>query len=210
MEYVDFFVIAAGCVILFEGARRLDMVSHASKLREKITNRSEEGIPDNCLSYKIMNRPSEESKWNLGLESEINARPMLIFVLVILTLAAFFTILMYSASYPRIVFFILTIVFALALHSGPDHISNNELYLRIIGKQDPEKLNGHDLKFLTKNIKDYRDWPLFQVIFGILFISIFLWPDWFFFIGVGIILLLGFIFLGSKYSIQKGIFESEI
>ena len=210
MEYADFFIAAVGCIILFEGILRLNLVSRASKLREKITNRSEEGIPDNCLSYKILNRPSDESKWNLGLESEINARPMVLFALVILTLAAFFTILMFTASYPRIAFFILAIVFALALHSGPDSISNNERYLRIIIKQDSEKLNGHDLKFLTKNLKDYRDWPLFQVILGILFLSIFLWPDWFFFIGVGIILLLGFFFLGNKYSIQKGIFESEI
>ena len=210
MEFVDFFIVAVGCIILFEGARRLDIVTRATKLRDMVTNRSEEGIPDNCLSYKILNRPAEDAKWNLGIESEINARPMALFALVILTLAAFFTILMYSASYPRIVFFILTIVFALALHSGPDNISNNEQYLRIIVRQNSEKLNGHDLKFLTKNIKDYRDWPEFQIIFGILFISIFLWPDWFFFIGVGIILVLGFFFLGSKYSIQRGIFESEI
>ena len=210
MEFVDFFIVAVGCIILFEGARRLDIVTRATKLRDMVTNRSEEGIPDNCLSYKILNRPAEDAKWNLGIESEINARPMVLFALVILTLAAFFTILMYSASYPRIVFFILTIVFALALHSGPDNISNNEQYLRIIVRQNSEKLNGHDLKFLTKNIKDYRDWPEFQIIFGILFISIFLWPDWFFFIGVGIILVLGFFFLGSKYSIQRGIFESEI
>jgi len=209
MEFVDLFIVAVGCIVLFEGANRLDLVSSANKLRMKITNRSEEGIPDNCLSYKILNRPSEEARWNFGIESEINARPMLLFVLVILTLTAFFTILMFSASYPRIVFFILSIVFALALHSGPDSISNNERYLRIIGKQDPEKLNGHDLKFLAKNIKDYRDWPQFQVIFGLLFISIFLWPDWFFFIGVGIVLILGFIFLGSKYSIQRGVFESS-
>ncbi len=210
MEFVDFFTIAVGCIILFEGASRLDRVSFANKLGEKIANRSEEGIPDNCVSYKILNGPSEDAKWNLGIESEINARPMVLFVLVILTLTAFLTILMFSASYPHLLFFIVAIIFALALHSGPDNISNNERYLRIIVRQDPDKLNGHDLNFLVKNIKDYRDWPQFQVIFGILFISTFLWPDWFFFIGVGIILLLGFIFLGSKYSIQKGIFESEI
>jgi hypothetical protein len=210
MEYVDFFVVAMGCIILFEGAWRLDMVSRATKSRDKITNRSEEGIPDNCLSYKILNSPTDDTKWNLGVESKINERPMVIFVLIILTLAAFFTILMYSASYPRIVFFILSFIFAIALHSGPDNISNSERYLRIITKQDPEKMNGHDLRFLVKKIKDYRSWPEFQVIFGLLFMSSFLWPDWFFFIGVGIILILGFFFLGSKYSIQKGIFESEI
>jgi len=210
MEFVDLFIVAVGCIILFEGASRLDLVSSANKLREKITNRSEEGIPDNCLSYKILNRPSEDAKWNLGIESEINARPMVLFVLVILTLTAFFTILMFSASYPRIIFFIVAIVFALALHSGPDNISNNERYLQIIVRQEPEKLNGHDLKFLTKNINDYRDWPQFQVIFGVLFLSSFFWPDWLYFIGVGIVLLLGFFFLGSKYSIQKGVFESGI
>ncbi|MBY8999216.1 MAG: hypothetical protein KGD60_16025, partial [Candidatus Thorarchaeota archaeon] len=79
----------------------------------------------------------------------------------------------------------------------------------VIAVQDPDELNGHDLRILTKNIKEYRSWPWFQLVFGIVFATSVFWPDWFFFVGFAVILIAGFCFLGSKYSIHRGVFGSE-
>ena len=209
MEYIDFLVVAVGCIIFFEAARRLDMVSSATQMSENIENKSEDGIQDNCMSYKILTRPSEGAKWGPGIGSAINDRPFVIFLLIIIALGVFGTALAYIASYPKTAFLIVAIVFALALHSGPDNISNKERYLQVIAAQNPDGMNGHDLRILAKNTKEYRSWPQFQLIFGLAFVSSFFWPDWFYFIGFGLILLAGFCFLGNKYSIQKGVFGSE-
>ncbi|TFH08991.1 MAG: hypothetical protein E4H14_05345 [Candidatus Thorarchaeota archaeon] len=209
MEYVDFLVAAVGCIIIFEAARRLRLISSAIKFGENITNKAEEGIQDNCSSYKILTSPSEGSKWSPGIGAAINDRPFIIFLLVILALGVFGGVLAYVSSYPKAAFLIIAIVFALALHSGPDKISNMERYLQVFTVQDPVEMNGHDLRILTYNIKEYRSWPWFQLMFGLVFVSSTIWPDWFFFIGFGFILLTGFCFLGSKYSIQKGVFGSE-
>jgi hypothetical protein len=209
MEYVDFLVVAVGCIIFFEAVRRLNLISSATKVVESISNKTEEGIQDNCLSYKILTRPSEGSKWSPGIGAAINDRPFIIFMLVILALGVFGAVLAYVSSYPKIAFLIISVVFALALHSGPDKISNMERYLQIIAVQNPDELNGHDLGILTYNIKEYRSWPRFQSMFGLVFASSIFWPEWFFFIGFGFILLTGFCFLGNKYSIQKGVFGSE-
>lgn len=208
MEYVDFLVLGVGCLIIFEAARRLRLISLANKLGTCISNRNEEGIQDNCLSYKILTRPSEGAKWSPGVGAAINNNPFIIFILVIITLAVFGAVLAYVSSYPKLSLLIISIVFSLALHSGPDKISNEERYLQVIAVQDPDKLNGHDLRILTTNIKEYRSWPQFQLMFGILFASAIIWPEWFFFYGLGFILIAGFCFLGSKYSIQKGVFGS--
>ena len=112
-------------------------------------------------------------------------------------------------SYTHVGFFVLSLVFCLILHSGPDNISNSERYLQIIVSQDPSKMNGHDLKYLVSNINTYVSWPWFQGIFGLAFATAFIWIDAFMFYGLLLILLAGFCFLGSKYSIQKGIFQSE-
>ena len=209
MEYVDFLVVAVGCIIVIEAARRLNLISLATKVLKNISNKTEEGIQDNCISYKIMTRPSEGAKWSPGIGAAINDKPFIIFMLIILTLGVFGAVLAYVSSYPKVVFLITAVVFALALHSGPDKISNMERYLQIIAVQDTSKLNGHDLRILTTNIKEYRSWPWFQLMIGLVFVSSIFWPDWFLFIGFGFLLLTGFCFLGNKYSIQKGVFGSE-
>lgn len=208
MEYVDFLVLGVGCLIIFEAARRLRMISLANKVGTNISNRKEEGIQDNCLSYKILTRPSEGAKWSPGVGAAINNNPFIIFILVIITLGVLGAVLALVSSYPKLSFLITSIVFSLALHSGPDKISNEERYLQIIAVQDPNVLNGHDFRILTKSINEYRSWPQFQLMIGILFASSILWPEWFLFYGFGFILIAGFCYLGSKYSIQKGVFGS--
>ncbi|MBN2228067.1 MAG: hypothetical protein JW779_00625 [Candidatus Thorarchaeota archaeon] len=169
MEYINFLIVGIGCLVLFEGARRLDLVDTAGQFSARILNKNEEGIPDNCVSYKILVSPSEGAKWSPGIGAAIGNRPFALFLLISLSLSIFGALVTYVVSYANVGFFVVAFVFSLALHSGPDKISNSERYLQIIVAQDPSRMNGHDLKFLTRNIKEYRSWPRAQAIFGLIF-----------------------------------------
>jgi len=208
MEYLDFLVLAVGGITIFEAARRLYLINLANKLRNAISNMNEEGIQDNCISYKIFYSSGEGSKWSPGIGAAINDRPFVIFILIIITLGVFGAVLTLIASYPKISILIMAIVFSATFHSGPDTISTEERYLEVIVAQDQNKMNGHDLKILTKSINEYRSWPSYQLIFGLAFVTSIFWIESFLFVGFLIILIAGFCVLGSKYSIQKGIFES--
>ena len=208
MDYIDVLILGVGSIILFEGARRYDLIRLGNRLSKQITNREEVGIEDNSLSYKILTRPSEGTKWSPGIGAAINNRPFLIFMLIILTLGLFGAVVTYVINYTKIGFLLIAIIFAVTFHSGPDNISNGERYLQVINTQDTNVLNGHDVKFIGNTIKEYRSWPLAQILFGILFMSTIFWPDGFFFYGVGLILIIGFCYLGNKYSIQRGVFDS--
>ncbi len=209
MEYIDWVTLGIGCLIIFEAARRLNLIRVTSELRGKISNREAEGIPDNCISYKILTSPSEDSKWSPGIGAAIDNRPFAIFLIILLILAGFETLIMYVASYEHVGLFVVAFVFALVLHSGPDKISNAERYLQTIITQDTSKLNGHDYKYLVASINVYVSWPYAQLIFGVAFATAYIWIQALMFYGLLLILLAGFCFLGSKYSIQKGIFYSD-
>ncbi|MGY5880102.1 MAG: hypothetical protein RTV31_07615 [Candidatus Thorarchaeota archaeon] len=208
MEYLDFLILAVGCLTFFEAARRLDLIVRANRLSENISNRSEDGIQDNCISYKILNSPGDGSKWSPGIGAAISNRPFIIFLLLILALTTFGAVLTLVASYSKMPLLLVAIAFSSMFHSGPDNVSTQERYLETIVFQEPDKMNGHDLRILTENIKAYRSWPWFQLIFGLGFaISVF-WSGALMFIGFLVILIAVFYILGSKYSIQKGVFDS--
>ncbi|MHA1135408.1 MAG: hypothetical protein ACTSSE_02880 [Candidatus Thorarchaeota archaeon] len=154
-------MLGVGGIIFYEATRRLLLISAAKKLSENISNREEEGIQDNCMSYKILTRPSEGAKWSPGIGAAINDRPFVIMLLIIVALGVFGAVLAYVASYPKTAFLIVSIVFALTLHSGPDNISNNERYLQVIAVQDSDELNGHDFRILTKKFQ--RLWKLASI-----------------------------------------------
>ena len=208
MDYLDFLVLGIGCIILFEGARRYDLVSLATTLGKNVSNKEEAGIVDNSISYKILSRPSEGASWSPGIGAAISTRPFVIFILIILTLTVFGAVLTVVTNYSKVGFLIVAIIFALAYHSGPDNVTNEEQYLQVIVIQDPDKMNGHDLRILAQNINSYKSWPFTQIMFGLIFMTSIFWPEAFLFYGLGFILIIGFLYLGMKYSIQKGVFDS--
>ena len=209
MEFLDFLILGVGCIIIFEAARRFDLLAQANKMKSSITNTSEDGIVDNCRSYKILWKTDTDAEWSPGVGSVINTMPFVLFMIIILTLVVFGTLLSIVPSYTRMPLLIVGIVFALALHSGPDSFSRKERYLQVIVNEKQDELNGHDLKILTDHTNSYKSWPWFQVIFGLLLATSVFWPDSFYFIGFVIVLISGFCFLGSMYSIHKGVFHSE-
>jgi hypothetical protein len=60
--------------------------------------------------------------------------------------------------------------------------------------------------FLFKSVA--AGWPSVQLIFGLLFTTICVWSEPFPLYVIVILLLAGFIFLSSEYSITKGIYDS--
>ncbi|PNX52266.1 MAG: hypothetical protein BV458_10440 [Thermoplasmata archaeon M9B2D] len=208
MNFIDFLILGVGCITFFEGARRLDLLALAAKQSEKITNKSETGNQENSLSYRILLNPMSDTNWKPGIGAAINERPFVIFLLIILVLAAISSVLAFVPNYSRMSFLLMVLAFSFAFHSGPDTISAKERYLEIIVSQNPGKLNGHDLRILTKTSKEYHDWPLVQLAFGLLFATTIFLPDWFFFTEAVFLLLIGLVYLGWKYSITKGIYAS--
>lgn len=210
MDIIDILILSVGCMTFFEAARRLDLLKLATKLSEKIENRSETGNQENCLSYRIFMNPLSDANWKPGVGAAINERPFAMFLLVILALAFFGSVLSVVSSYSRMPFLLMALAFSFAFHSAPDKITTKELYLQIIVSQDPGKMNGHDWRILSKTIKEYIDWPRVQLIFGLLFATAFFWPNWLFFIVTVVLLIVGLLYLGCKYSITKGIYGSSV
>ncbi len=208
MDIIDFLILGVGCVTFFEAARRIDLLALVKKQSNNITNRSEIGNQENCISYRMLLNPMSDRDWKPGIGAAINERPFVIFLLIILVLAITSSILALVANYSRMSVLLMVLAFSFAFHSGPDTISAKEQYLEIIVTQDPGKLNGHDLRILTKTAKEYRGWPMVQLLFGLLFATIIFWPDWLFFIEAIFLLLIGLVYLGHKYSITKGIYGS--
>jgi hypothetical protein len=209
MNFISFMVLGIGCIMVIEAARRLNLIARVNRLRRKIVNKSEEGIQDNSVSYKILWNPMDDTKWKPGIGAAINNQPFILFLLIILVLTLLGAIMTLIADYTTVPFLLMTIAFSLAFHSGPDKISISEWYLQIIEHQDPSKLNGHDLKILTKNVNEYSSWPRVQLIFGLLFAMTIFIPNSFIFLDALFILLVGMVYLGSQYSITKGIFSSQ-
>ena len=206
MEFIDLSIVGLGIVLLVEAISRLRLVSMADTLKDAISNTSESGIPDNSISYNILWSPSDGTEWSPGVGAALSSRPFFVMLLIILTLTGFGAILSYVPSTSKLLFLFVGIVFVLALHSGPDPITTKERYLRVIVSQDPGKMNGHDLRILATSIAAYRSWPWAQVFFGLALVSSLLWIDAFLLVGLGIIVIAGFLFLGSKYAIHKGVF----
>ena len=178
----------------------------ANTLKDAISDTSESGIQDNSISYKVLWSPSGGTEWSPGIGASLSSRPFFVLILIVLTLTGFGAILSYVPSTSKLLFLFVGIVFVLALHSGPDSITTKERYLTVITSHDPTKMNGHDLRILTTSIIAYRSWPWAQLMFGLAFAGSLLWIDAFLLVGLGIILIAGFIFLGSKYAIHKGVF----
>jgi hypothetical protein len=209
MDYITFMVLVVGCIMILEAARRLDLLVHVNRLIEKISNKSEAGIQDNSVSYKILLNPMDDPKWKPRIGAAINDKPFILFLVIILVLTILGGVLTFVADFSEAPILLMILAFSLAFHSGPDNISINERYLQIIVHQNPDELNGHDLKILAKNLNEYNSWPRTQLIFGGLFVLTYFLPSTYLFLLAVFILLAGLVYLGSKYSITKGIFGSN-
>ena len=206
LEILDFFLIGIGALTLYEGARRLDMIGKANDFRKTFEGAEESGNYENSISYKIMMRPIIQSSWSPGIGSYLNDRPILLALAVVVVLALLGQAIGLAIVYSKLAIVFLGGIFAIALHSGPDRINIEEYYIQNIVNEDPTELNGYDQKYMNTSISEFRGWSMMQGFFGgCILIAAFL-PPWLLLADSLLIVILGLVYLGSKYSIQKGVF----
>ncbi|MFW9871399.1 MAG: hypothetical protein ACFFEL_17360, partial [Candidatus Thorarchaeota archaeon] len=67
-------------------------------------------------------------------------------------------------------------------------------------------MNGHDQNYLTAAISEFRGWSFMQGFFGFCILVAAFLPPWFLLADSILIAVLGLLYLGSKYSIHRGVF----
>lgn len=206
MEILDFFLIAIGAVTLFEAATRLDMIRAANEFKKSFLGAQEVGSYENSTSYKIMMKPLNRASWNPGIGSYLNDRPILLFLGVIVILAIAGEAIGLAMVYPKLTIVFLGGVFAIALHNGPDKINIEENYLQQIIDEEITTMNGHDQNYLTAAFSEFRGWSFMQGFFGFCILVAAFLPPWFLLADSILIAVLGLLYLGSKYSIHRGVF----
>lgn len=209
VEILDIFLIGLGIITIYEAVQRLRMIGNTREFSEKIKATGTDGNYENSRSYRLLTTPIETVNWSPGIGAYLSERPILIAVIVAIILALFGESVGLMIGYSKVTFVFLAGIFAIAFHSGPDKISIEEHYLQKITKEDQNNLNGHDKEYIRKATSEFRERSFMQCLFGLCFLAAALLPADLFVIDTVFVLIIGFLYLGSKYSIQKGIFGQE-
>lgn len=207
MEFLDICILGVGIFTFYVAAKRLDITSAAESFKNSFEDVEAEGIREESVSFRLRNEPLFLSAWTRGRFSSLNERPILFLVVFILVIAVIFEVLILAMTYTKFAVLICYVVIAVAFQNGPDDLNIDEFYLRKITRKDPNTLNGHDELFIQKAASNFKSWSRMQGVFGLSFmLSIFL-PIRFFFIGFLLLILICFLYLGYKYSIDRAIFR---
>ena len=207
MEFIDIFLLGIGIFTFFAAAKRLDMISAAEYFRNNLDGVAAEGIREDSVSFRLRKEPLFLTPWKRGRFSSLNERPILLLIAIVLVMALFFQVIVLAMTYTKFAVLIGYVVIAVAFHNGPDDLNIDEFYLRKITKKDTTTLNGHDILFIKRAVRNFKSWTRMQGVFGLSFmLSIFL-PITLLFIGFLLLILFGFLYLGYKYSVDRAIFR---
>ena len=207
MQFLDIFLLGIGIFTFFAAAKRLDMISAAEYFRNNLDGVAAEGIREDSVSFRLRKEPLFLTPWKRGRFSSFNERPILLLIAIVLVMALFFQVIVLAMTYTKFAVLIGYVVIAVAFHNGPDDLNIDEFYLRKITKKDTTTLNGHDILFIKRAVRNFKSWTRMQGVFGLSFmLSIFL-PITLLFIGFLLLILFGFLYLGYKYSVDRAIFR---
>ena len=207
MEFLDIFLLGIGIFTFFAAAKRLDMISAAEYFRNNLDGVAAEGIREDSVSFRLRKEPLFLTPWKRGRFSSLNERPILLLIAIVLVMALIFQVIVLAMTYTKFAVLIGYVVIAVAFHNGPDDLNIDEFYLRKITKKDTTTLNGHDILFIKRAVRNFKSWTRMQGVFGLSFmLSIFL-PITLLFIGFLLLILFGFLYLGYKYSVDRAIFR---
>lgn len=207
MEFLDIFLMSVGIFTFYVAAKRLDMIGAAESFKNSFEGVEAEGIREDSVSFRLRNEPLFLSPWKRGRFTYLNERPILLMIAFILVIAVVFEVLILAMTYTKFAVLIGYVVIAVAFHNGPDDLNIDEFYLIKITKKDPTTLNGHDVLFIQRAANNFKSWTRMQEVFGLSFmLSIFL-PIALLFVGFLLLILVGFLYLGYKYSVDRAIYR---
>jgi cytochrome c biogenesis protein CcdA len=133
--------------------------------------------------------PTSDTSWKPSIATTINDGPFIIFLLIILVLGILVSTVSLVARYHRILILLIAIAFSLIFHSTPQRLAIEERYMEIITFFEPGKLNSNDRNILMNSAKKCKSWPRMQLIFGLLFATMWLWRESLLFYVIVLILL---------------------
>lgn len=206
MEPADIFTVVVLVAMLGEAYSRRELNRRADLVIKQAIASGGTPEPPRDIGVELLGMSRPPDKWNPGLGSFLNARPMLVFMIIVIILAAFLGSVGLVATVPKAILLVLAFVLAAALHSGPDRYTLFEYYLHLNTEADGVKLSNRDLGILSYVKSHFEGWVLLQAIFAVgLFVGVIL-PLQIAAVYVLLLALAMFVTLGCAYEVQKGIF----
>ena len=206
MEPIDAFTIIVVLAMFGEAYsrnrlnNRVDAILKDSELQGRTREFPKE------IQVELMSVPTPPDEWSPGLGAYLNARPMLIFFVIIMGWAGFLTLIGLVATVPKMILAILAVVLVVALHSGPDFYTLIEYFLQIAAETESDFLSDHQLGLLSRAKDHFEAWILLQLLFSIgLLVGVLLptEPAAYYLLAFSFII---FVVLGNVYQIERGIF----
>ncbi len=206
MEPADIFTIVVIVVMLGEAYSRRQLNRRADSMINQAIASGGTPEPSKDIGVELHAMPRPPDKWSPGLGSFLNARPMLVFMVILVGLTTILGSVGLVATVPKAILLVLAFVLASAFHSGPDRYTLFEYYLHSRTGIEATVLNNRDLGILTHVKSRFEIWVLMQAVFAVgLFVGVILPLQ----LAAGYVLLLVlviFVTLGYAYDVQKGIF----
>ncbi|MHA2066164.1 MAG: hypothetical protein ACXABY_17470 [Candidatus Thorarchaeota archaeon] len=162
------------------------------------------------IDVELMSVPRPPNEWSPGLEAYLNARPMLIFFVIIIGLTIVLGSIGLVATVPKMMIAVLAIVLVTAFHSGPDRYTMYEYFLQISVSAELGSLNNRELGLLSHAKAHFEGWVNLQIVFALGLLVGVLLPTDFAALYVLALSLIIFLVLGYAYEIQKGIFAGPV
>jgi hypothetical protein len=206
MEPADIFTVVILVVMLGEAYSRRELTHRSGLVIELAIASGGTPQPPTNIETELLGMPRPPDRWSPGLGSYLNARPMLVFMLIVLVLTAFLGSVGLVATVPKAILLALAFVLAIAFHSGPDRYTLFEYYLHLKSGIDGAGLDNRDLGIITHVKSQFEFWVLLQAIFAIgLYVGVIL-PLQIAAAYVILFVLIVFVVLGCAYEVEKGIF----
>ncbi|MFW9889001.1 MAG: hypothetical protein ACFFER_12510 [Candidatus Thorarchaeota archaeon] len=206
MEPIDAFTIIVVLAMFGEAYsrnrlnKRVDFMLKDSELQ----GRTPEFPRD--IQVELMSVPTPPDEWSPGLGAYLNARPMLIFFVIIMGWAGLLTLIGLVATVPKMILAILAVVLVVALHSGPDLYTLIEYFLQIAAEAEIDFLSDRQLGLLSRAKTHFEGWVLLQVFLSTGLLVGVLLPIDLAALYVLVLTIIIFLALGCSYQIQRGIF----
>jgi len=160
------------------------------------------------IQVELMSVPAPPNEWSPGLGSYLNARPMLIFFVIIIGGAVVLTSIGLVATVPKMILAVLAVVLVVALHSGPDLYTLVEHFLQTVAQTEVGSLSDNQIALLPHAKAHFESWILLQILFSLGLLVGVLLPINLLAYYVVTLALIVFLALGYVYQIERGIFAS--